>query len=550
MVEVSAIIEGREAFARREWREAFAQLSVADRESPLDPTDLERLATAAYLAGEDTHAAAVWMRAHHALIDYGDVERAARWGFWLSLSLLLRGESAQSTGWLARSQRLLEDRPTACAAQGYGCIVLGLLAMGSGNAEEARAKFEEAATLANQFSDADLMALALLSQGEIMIQSRRIAEGVARLDEAMVAVTAGDVSPMFAGIVYCAVILACRRIFDLRRAQEWTIALSDWCDSQPGLVSFRGQCLVHRSEILQMQGDWPGALEEAERACEWLAGRSEAVVGRAYYQRGELHRLRGEFALADKMYRKAAQNSCEPQPGISLLRLAQGKLDAATAATRSFAEFARSARKPSAGLSDPRLFGPWVAILLAAGDLGTARAVADQLAEIAAENDAPFLAAISAQTNGAVLLAEGNTTAALDPLREAWTIWQNLQTPYESARTRVLIGRVFRRLDDREMAHMHFDAARTVFSQLGAAPDLAELRRLIKTGSAEPAGPLTDREIEVLTLVATGETNRQIAAALAISEHTVARHLSNIFNKIGVSSRTAASAFAHRNKLV
>jgi tetratricopeptide (TPR) repeat protein len=284
MARTPAIVQGREAFARQKWREAYAQLSAADREPPLEPADLERFATAAYLVGEEAHATTIWTRAHHQLIDQGNVERAARWGFWLSLSLLLGGEMARSTGWLARSQRLLKDREDACVEQGYGLIVTGLLAAGKGTTESAGASFEQALALAEQFGDPDLLALGLLSRGQSLIQSHKSAEGVARLDEAMVAVTAGEVSPVLAGIIYCAVILTCQRIFDLRRAREWTTQLDAWCASQPDLVPYRGQCLVHRSEILQLQGDWPEALAEVMKARDHLTDRSEAVVGRACYQ--------------------------------------------------------------------------------------------------------------------------------------------------------------------------------------------------------------------------------------------------------------------------
>jgi DNA-binding CsgD family transcriptional regulator len=550
MAQTSAVVPGRGAFAERKWREAYTQFSAADRKKPLEPEDLERFATAAYLVGEDAHATSIWTRAHHQLIDQGNVERAARLGFWLSLSFLLAGEIAHSTGWLARSQRLLNDREGECVAQGYGLIVTGLLAMFQGNLESAGASFEQALALAGQFGDADLLALALLSRGQSLIQSHENAEGLARLDEAMVAVTAGEVSPVLAGIIYCAVILICQRIFDLRRAREWTKHLDAWCASQPDLVPYRGQCLVHRSEILQMQGDWSEALAEVLNAREHLAEKSGAVVGRACYQQGELHRLRGEFARASEMYREAGRIGFEPQPGVSLLLLAEGKLDAAAAAIRGVIDSDGGLKGPGIDPSGAKLLGPYVDIAIATGDLAAARAGADELMQVAKKMEAPFLLATATQASGAVLFAEGELQAALALLREAWAIWQQLEAPYEGARVRILIGRVCQQLGDLETARMHFDAAHSILENLGATPDLVELDRLMDTREAGSFGVLTDREREVLSLVAAGKTNQQIAMALGISKHTVARHLSNIFNKLGVTSRTAASTFAHKYKLV
>jgi ATP/maltotriose-dependent transcriptional regulator MalT len=550
MPRTSAIAQGREAFARRKWREAYAHFSAADRDLPLEAADLERLATAAYLIGEDAHAITFWTRAHRLLVDQGSVERAARLGFWLSLSLLLAGEVARSTGWLARSQRLLKDREDVPVDHGFGLVVTGLLAMGAGHMENAGTSFDEAVSLAERFGDPDLLALGLLGKGESLILSNRIGNGVARLDEAMVAATAGQVSPVLTGIIYCAVILACQRIFDLRRAREWTAQFDAWCAAQPDLVPYRGQCLVHRSEILQLRGDWTQALAEVVKAREHLAGRSEASVGRAFYQQGELHRLRGEFAQADEMFREAGRYGCEPQPGLSLLRLAEGKLDAAAAAIRSMVHSTASPEGLGTGSSRPRLLGPCAEILIATGDLGAARAAADELTRVATAFDAPLLLATSDHVTGAVLFAEGKMKAALGLLREAWASWQRLDMPYEAARAGVLIGRVCQALGDHESARMHFDAAGSVFKRLGAAPDVTDLRRVTATPDGNPASALTDREREVLSLVAAGESNRQIAAALDISEHTVARHLSNIFDKLGVTSRTAASAFAHKHKLV
>jgi tetratricopeptide (TPR) repeat protein len=333
MARVDALERGRAAFGQRKWRQAYAQFSAAERESSVEPGDLERYATAAYMLGKDAEAAAVWARAHHASVDCGQWARAARCGFWLSLTRLLRGEIAKSTGWLARTQRLLDSSRADCVEQGYLALLRGLLSMGRGEAGEADSVFTETLKHAARFSDLDLKALSLLGRGQASIQMQ-LAEGAALLDEAMVEVTTGEVSPLVSGIVYCAVILSCQQLFDVARAREWTAALAEWCAAQPELVSFRGQCLLHRAEIMQMRGEWRGAATEAQRACE-QAELSESAGGPAFYRRAELHRLRGQFEEAERLYREAGLRGYDPQPGLSRLRLSQGDPQAAAASIRS-----------------------------------------------------------------------------------------------------------------------------------------------------------------------------------------------------------------------
>ena len=531
---------GRRAFAARRWQQAYDDLSAASE--ALDPEDIESLASAAYLLGEEEAAAAAWASAHDRFSGAGRARRAARCGFWLSLTSLLAGDTAQGAGWLARTRRGLKEHPD-CPESGLALVVEGLLAMGQ-DPDEAGTAVAGALELAERHDDPDLLAFALLGRGQVLIQTGCAAEGVPHLDEAMVTVVGGKVSPIAAGIVYCAVILTCRRILDLQRSREWTQALDAWCASQPDLVAFQGACLVHRSEILQLRGEWSAASSEAQRACDWYEERGLTPAGRAFYQRAELHRLHGELEAAEALYRVAGEYGFEPQPGLSLLRLAEGRLEPAAAAIRRVVDESGNRGGPGGGPGRTQALGPYVQIMLACDDVEAARRGADELARLAAETDLPLVAATAAEAAGAVALADGDPHAALASLRRAWTAWQTLEAAFESARVQALIGQACGRLGDADTAARHLDAARAVFERLGAEPALQGLQADEESRDPGALARLSRREREVLALVASGGTNRQIAAELCISEHTVARHLSNLFNKLGVSSRTAAAALA------
>jgi DNA-binding CsgD family transcriptional regulator len=542
----TALDRGRASFARRAWGSAYAELSAADQDEPLAAEDLERLSMAASLIGKDDESDDIGTRAHHEHLRLGDPCRAARVGFWLGMSLFNRGELARSGGWMARAHRLLEESEQECVEQGYLMVPVAIMTVEqAGDAQGGFAMFEQIGKIAERFGDPELLAMSRMGRGQALIQMGETAEGVRWLDEVMIAVTTEDLTPIFTGIAYCAVIGSCLHIFDLRRAQEWTAELTRWCSSDPGMIAFRGECLVNRASIMQIHGSWPEAVAEALLACE-LASQpwGHWVVGPAFYRLADMHRLLGEFEQAEDGYRQAGQRGESPQPGLALMRLAQGQSDAAAAAIRRELD---EAKDP---LNRAKLLPAFVEIMLAVGDRGAARSGAEELSRIADGVNAPYLRALAQQATAAVLLAEGDARAALTSLREASGTWRELEAPYEAARTAVLIGLACRELADEDSCRMELEGARQTFQELGAKADLASVERLLPSAAPPLAGGLTAREVEVLRLVAAGKSNRAVASELVISEKTVARHVSNIFTKLGVSSRAAATAYAYQHGLV
>ena len=535
---------GREAFARQAWGDAFSHLSSAAGERPLDVEDLERVATAAHMLGRTDDATRAWERAHKAAVRGGDPARAARHAFHLVMGFGQRGEFAQAGGWFARATKLVDEAGPDSVERGLLLIPQALQTLDGGDPAAAFDLFAGAAAIAERFDDLDLGTLGRLGRGQCLIAMGRTAEGVALLDEAMIAVTSGDVSPMNVGIVYCAAIEAFQALFDLRRAQEWTAALSNWCDSQPDIVPFRGRCLVYRAELMRFHGLWQDAVSEARRAHDWLSGPPiEPAIGENHYLQAELHRLQGDRVKAEVDYREASRWGRPPDPGLALLRLAGGDREAAAAAIRRAIDEADA-------FTRPRLLEPCVEIMLAMGDNEAARAASEELAGLADRSGAALLLALAVRSNASVLLAEGDARGALTAARRGSVLWQELDSPYEAARVRVQIGLACRALGDDGTAELELGEARRIFAELGATPDLVRVDRLI--GGAEPARPggLSPREAEVLRLVADGRTNRDIAAELVISERTVDRHVSNIFAKLDVSSRAAATAYAYEHDLL
>ena len=528
------------------WTEVYNQLLKAGKEHPLHPKELEKLALAAYLTGRDTESFQVLKHAHQSYAELGMTEKAVSCAFWLGLMYMNAGEMAISSGWFARGERLLNDlHRQDCPEKNLLLIPQALGELSAGHAAKAQQIFEVVASAGEQFQNIDLIALGRLGLGQSMIQQGKIAEGIKLLDETMITLETEDVFPLVNGIVYCAIIETCRKVWDLERAQEWTAALSRWCEAQPDLVPFRGECLIRRAEIFQFHGEWPKALKETIDACDLLSQNyGRPAAGEAYYRQAELQRLLGNFTAAEKSYHDAAKRGRNPQPGLSLLRLAQGQTEAAKTSIRNTLQETKDPKRRA------ELLPVFVNILIEAKQTEDAIKNVRELCFIARDFNMPYLIAICAYSQGKVAYAKGDIPTALEQLQKALKFWNSLNLPYETAFTRELKGIVYREVNDIDNSKAELMAAAWLYEQLGAIPDLERLERLLNGKDQSETYGLSLRELQVISLVASGKTNKLVADELFISERTVDRHVSNIFNKLGVSSRVEATAFALKNHIL
>jgi ATP/maltotriose-dependent transcriptional regulator MalT len=535
---VDDLVAGREAFERREWAVARDRLSAAPDPAP---DDLESLALAAYLSGDHDTCLRAWQQAFRVRSEAGETTLAVRDAFWIAFVLNTTGNESVGEGWVSRAARMLEAAPEDAVERSYLDIHHLFRHIQRGEFPLALEYAESVSRAGRASGDRNLLAMGVMCHGRLLTFSGRVRDGLNLLDEAMVVITDGEVSPIIAGNVFCSMIEACQQIGDFRRMTEWTSALTRWCDDQPGLVPFTGQCAVHRAQIMRSQGAYEQALTELGLALDrYRANAMDPAMGLAMYERGEVLRLRGDHEGAATAYDDAAAQGHEPQPGLALLWLACGRTSAAVGAVRRLlGEYADPVQRC-------QVLPAAVEVLLAAPDAAAAGAAADELDEIAIAFESPPLTARAACARGAVTLATGDAAAALPSLRRGWQLWQHLGARYDAARARTMIGLAFRALGDDDSASAELTVARRTFHDLEARADERRVDSLLTP--TFPDG-LSAREVEVLRLVAAGHTNPQIAATLFLSEKTVARHLSNIFGKIRVTSRTAAAAYAIEHEL-
>lgn len=542
-----ALERGREKYAARAWAEAYDLLDQADREVPLGDADLELLSWAAALSGRDPELFEVLERLYRSRLEAGDDVGAARAAFWLAFRLVALGEVGRAGGWLGRAQTLVERSDDPCVERGYLLLPAAHKELASGNYTAAHDVAAEAVEIGKRFGDDDLVAFARVLQASTLTR-RGLMKGLALLDEVLVVAMSEALSPLMTGLVYCSAIPTCQQVHAVERAREWTFGFVRWCSQQPQLHAFSGICLVHRAEVLQQDGAWCEAIRDAKRASETLSPNVDPqALGAAFYQQAEIHRLQGDFVEAEQAYRRASQLGRDPQPGLALLRLVQGRLDTAASAIR------RAVGDAADPVQHMRLLPAYLEIMLANGDFDGARDACHRLDETAELLDTEVSRAMSSHALGALRLSEGHAQAAIAPLRDAFRTWQQVGVPYVAARVRVLLGRACRLLGDEDGATLELEAARDVFEALGARPDVDRIDAFEQesaSGSNESRCRLSPRELQVLRLVARGKTNKAIAEQLRLSEKTIEHHVSHILTKLDVPSRAAATAYGYEHDLI
>jgi DNA-binding CsgD family transcriptional regulator len=523
-----------------DWRGIHDDLIRRDLSS-LSAGELDQLAESLFWLDRPDDSIAVLGKAFQAHVVSGDHAGAAMAAWQLFYDHALVGEMALANGWLERARRHAKE-VEGSAAVGFLAVAEADHAGWAGELDEAVVHAARAVEVGQATGDADLLAMALQAKGRALVACCRLEEGYSALDEAMVAVVNGELAPLFTGWVYCNALSTCHDLADLARAVQWSEAAMRWCDELPDGRLYPGICRLHVVELATLRGTWETAAALAQQACDELSSHDPRYAGEAHYLIGELHRMAGDLDLAEESFTRAHQLGRVPQPGLGRVRIAQGRLDAALSGLRLALDPA-----PAAPIRRIELLAALADAHIAAGDIDAASEAAEGMAAVAQNGSSDYLEALALTTEAQVLVARGEGAAACRCAGEATKRLQALGLPYALARARVVRGVAAQLIDERDTAQLELNAARERFSDLGAEPEERQAAALL--GHSAPS-PLSTREVEVLRLVARGDTNKAIAAELFVSEHTVARHLSNIYTKLGVESRSAATAFAYENALI
>jgi ATP/maltotriose-dependent transcriptional regulator MalT len=539
---VNQLAAARSARRDQDWQACHdattAQGAVFD-DPLLEAEALDLRAEAAWWLGRLDDCVEARERAYVLYDGAGDDRRAGMCAVWLYEHHCFRAHPAIAGGWLRRARRALGEGED-CAELGALLLREAEVAHGSGDLEQAALLAERCVALGRRLRAPDLEAEALQTQGRVLIDQGQPKEGLALLDEAMLFALEDRLSPYSTGKVYCSLISACEHLGDFQRAAEWTDATARWASRHP-LAVFPGLCRVHHATALQWRGRWAEAEQEAARACEELTMHVPNAAA-AWAEIGDIRRRLGDLDAAEAAFRRADELCGQPRAGLALLRLAQGRVPVATKMIDAALGAAGGNR-----LARAKLLPAAAQIAIAAGDHDGAAAAVRELTAIADDYASPTMTAAATTALGRLQLAHGHPEAG-STLREAVTRWLQLEVPYESATARVLLGQACRATGDDEGAATAFAAALGLFDELGASLDATQLRSLSR--AAELPGGLTAREVQVLRYVAAGKTNKQIATQLGLSDKTIGRHLSNIFVKIDVGTRSAATAYAFEHHLV
>jgi DNA-binding CsgD family transcriptional regulator len=538
-VATAHLARARELHRTSRWEAACAEYAAAEAEEPLAVEDLEAFAEAAQVSARGDEAVALLHRVFDLRVSADELDDAAQVAFWLWWALFTSNELVQASGWLKHTSRTLgPDLATSLWLK----IPEAMFHAGTGH----RSRADELLRAIVDEGQGEVVPWALSMWGQTLIDEGRLQDGLDRLEEAMAILRTHGLSPRVTPWIYCAAVRGCCLARDFARARAWNRSMARWLDSLNSLSgAYLGNCRIYRSRLMFLNGAWPEALDEIAAVCTDLDGYAGWVCGHAYYQLGEVRRLRGEWDAAEDAYRRAAEHGCPTQPGLALLRLAEGDVDAASAGVR------RALTEVTAQPERLDLLKAAVTIYLEEGKIEAARDAVTEVEEITAELATPVTEAETCAVRGALALAEGDPASALPLLRRAVSTWQEQDAPHERATLNVLIGQACRALADHDGARLEFSAARETFERLGAGPDLAQLDRIVAaTDAGSEINGLTRREIEILCLIARGKANRAIANELHLSERTVHRHVSNIFTKLGVDSRTAAVAYGIRHRIV